>query len=88
MSEPLGASITAGAKSEQVKQCVPSAMFPMRVRLTHAPPDRAPRLPRRYLENTVVPTLTQGLTQMCIQEPEDPICWLAQVACGLCRMPS
>lgn len=33
----------------------------------------------RYLENTVVPTLTQALTQMCIQEPEDPICWLAQV---------
>lgn len=32
----------------------------------------------RYLENTVVPTLTQALTQMCIHEPEDPICWLAQ----------
>ena len=34
----------------------------------------------RYLENTVVPTLTQALTQMCIQEPEDPIYWLAQVS--------
>ena len=33
----------------------------------------------RYLENTVVPTLKQALTEMCIQEPEDPICWLAQV---------
>ena len=59
----------------------------LRVLLSHAPPDRAHRLPRRYLENTVVPTLTQGLTQMCIQEPEDPICWLAQVCCGLCHLP-
>lgn len=45
------ASVSASAKSEQVKQ---------------------------YLENTVVPTLTQALTQMCVQEPEDPIYWLAQ----------
>jgi len=44
----------------------------------------------RYLENTVVPTLTQALTQMCIQEPEDPIYWLAQVSPGqspFCVLP-
>ena len=29
-----------------------------------------------------MPTLTQALTQMCIQEPEDPIYWLAQVSAG------
>jgi hypothetical protein len=34
---------------------------------------------KAYLEATVVPVLTQGLTQMCVAEPEDPFTWLAQV---------
>uniref|UniRef100_A0A7S0VSY4 Cyclic nucleotide-binding domain-containing protein n=1 Tax=Hemiselmis tepida TaxID=464990 RepID=A0A7S0VSY4_9CRYP len=33
---------------------------------------------KKYLENSVVPVLTQALTQMCITEPEDPFTWLAQ----------
>mmetsp|Transcript_17751 Transcript_17751/g.44868 ORF Transcript_17751/g.44868 Transcript_17751/m.44868 type:complete len:388 (-) Transcript_17751:128-1291(-) len=35
-------------------------------------------LAKRYLEGTVVPVLTQALTQMCITEPDDPFTWLAQ----------
>lgn len=34
---------------------------------------------KAYLESTVVPVLTQALTQMCISEPDDPFSWLAQV---------
>jgi hypothetical protein len=34
---------------------------------------------KQYLEKTVVPVLTQALTQMCVAEPEDPFTWLAQV---------
>lgn len=37
------------------------------------------QLAKQYLENTVVPVLTQALTQMCVTEPEDPFTWLAQV---------
>jgi len=33
---------------------------------------------KAYLESTVVPVLTQALTQMCISEPDDPFNWLAQ----------
>ncbi|KAJ1493480.1 cyclic nucleotide-binding-like protein [Baffinella frigidus] len=33
---------------------------------------------KAYLEATVVPVLTQGLTQLCVAEPEDPFTWLAQ----------
>mmetsp|Transcript_42239 Transcript_42239/g.99136 ORF Transcript_42239/g.99136 Transcript_42239/m.99136 type:complete len:390 (+) Transcript_42239:117-1286(+) len=33
---------------------------------------------KAYLESTVVPVLTQALTQMCISEPDDPFSWLAQ----------
>jgi hypothetical protein len=36
---------------------------------------------KAYLESTVVPVLTQALTQMCISEPDDPFNWLAQVRC-------
>jgi len=35
-------------------------------------------LAKQYLESTVVPVLTQALTQMCVQEPSDPFTWLAQ----------
>jgi hypothetical protein len=34
---------------------------------------------KQYLERTVVPVLTQALTQMCVSEPDDPFTWLAQV---------
>jgi hypothetical protein len=37
-------------------------------------------LAKQYLESTVVPVLTQALTQMCVQEPSDPFTWLAQVS--------
>eukprot|EP00293_Proteomonas_sulcata_P015907 CAMPEP_0184299580 /NCGR_PEP_ID=MMETSP1049-20130417/10163_1 /TAXON_ID=77928 /ORGANISM="Proteomonas sulcata, Strain CCMP704" /LENGTH=388 /DNA_ID=CAMNT_0026610057 /DNA_START=355 /DNA_END=1521 /DNA_ORIENTATION=- len=33
---------------------------------------------KAYLETNVVPVLTQALTQMCLQEPDDPFSWLAQ----------
>uniref|UniRef100_A0A7S0DYM5 Cyclic nucleotide-binding domain-containing protein n=1 Tax=Hanusia phi TaxID=3032 RepID=A0A7S0DYM5_9CRYP len=33
---------------------------------------------KEYLESTVVPVLSRALTDMCVQQPEDPFKWLAR----------
>mmetsp|Transcript_57329 Transcript_57329/g.150972 ORF Transcript_57329/g.150972 Transcript_57329/m.150972 type:complete len:390 (+) Transcript_57329:80-1249(+) len=33
---------------------------------------------KEYLEKDVVPVLTQALTKLCIEEPDDPFTWLAK----------
>ena len=47
--------------------------------MTDAASNEKSALAKQYLESTVVPVLTQALTQMCVNEPDDPFTWLAQV---------